>query len=71
MIVTLSSPLMTETSLTTIVGDQPSVSSNLSPETSPASKSTIFISKPTVSRQRRASIKGTSRSGGRATLVAY
>lgn len=71
MILTLSSPLRTETSLTIKVGDSSSASSNLSPETSPALTSMIFMSNPNVSRQRRASISGRSNDGEGATLDVY
>ena len=71
MILTLSSPLSTETSLTINVGDSSSASSNFSPETSPARTSMIFMSNPKVSRQRRASIRGRSNEGEGATLEVY
>lgn len=71
MILTLSSPLRTETSLTTNVGDPSSASSNFSPEMSPALTSMIFMSNPNVSRQRRASLNGRSNAGEGATLDVY
>lgn len=71
MMLTLSPPLRTETSLTMNSGGPSSISSNFSPETSPRLRSTIFTSNPSVSRQRRASIKGRFEVAERATREVY